>query len=110
MTFLAFPKREIGVGRIGGKIRPLGSSEHFHGGEKKHLWIHHFAYIGVKVGGEGGASHGHSHLVEERKIESVSQVSMTEAYRGVNSLFTPEITACPELPNCRRNASVSSLG
>ena len=32
---------------------------------KKHLWIHHFAYIGVKVGGKGGASHGHSHLVDE---------------------------------------------
>ena len=44
-----------------------------------------------------------------RKIESIYQVSMAEAVRGVNSLFTPEITACPELPNCRRNASVSSL-
>ena len=43
-------------------------------------------------------------------IESVSQVSMAEAERGVDILFTPEITACPELPNCRRNASVSSLG
>ena len=63
MTFSAFPRKEIGVGKIERKIRRTER-----GGEKKHLWIHHFAYIGVKVGGKGGASHGHSHLVDGENL------------------------------------------